>query len=126
MIFFVECLDKDILSFMYRYMEDEDDILDYVNEGVDQKPFEEFRQYTLDNIKWGLVFLSDLNNWIEGEGSYQAFEFVGKINELWEEYEDRIPQLQDLKNKEEWQKLVDEEAYKDEMHEFLYDIGIFE
>ena len=125
MIQLVRYLNKDIISFMYRYIEDEDAISEYLDEEVDQKEFQEFRKYVLDNIRWGLVFLSDLNNWIECEGSYQAIEFVNIIEELWEKYEDRIPELRDPKNKEIWKELVEREAWKDEMHEFLYDLKIF-
>ena len=78
--------------------------------------------YLTNNIKWNYVFLAEINQWIMQEGSYQPSEFMTLINDLWDQYEDKIDVLKDQVNKDKWNHLVENDAWKCEMHEFLGDL----
>lgn len=55
-------------------------------------------------IDWGVSFLIDIEEWLEF--SYGSLGFADLVNTLWSEYEDKVPELQDLHNKEKWQELI--------------------
>jgi hypothetical protein len=115
---------------VYEYEADSDSIESEM-EPIDDNDSEtnlkniKIRDYLIDKVDWGTMFLVDLNAWINREGSYQPSEFIRKIEELWEKYEDKIPQLKNIINKNEWAKLVESDPWKQDMHDFIYSLEMW-
>ena len=80
---------------------------------------------TLLNPDYGFLFLVDLNHWIEQEGSFQAVEFRDRVDILIEKYKSKIPQLQDPINIARWTQLKESDSYKDEVSDFLHELGMW-
>jgi hypothetical protein len=100
---------------------------DYDDQIIDGNVVNKIIEYLETKIHWGTLFLAELNDWIAREGSYQASEFTVIVEELWEKYEDKIPELVDPINKEKLNELINSDSLflKSDMRDFLYELNFF-
>jgi len=95
-----------------------------VNE--DEDHFVKIKEEMKEKVHWGYIFLCDLNDWVECEGSFDKDEIMREVDRLWKKYEDIIPALEDEANKVKWNKFCKDEPWKDDIRKFLYDLGLWQ
>lgn len=81
--------------------------------------YEQVFKYVTEMVHWKSVFLMELNKWISAIGIYQPTDLINYGDELWNKYSDKIDELRDESNLEEWNKLKNGQPWTDQLHAFI-------
>lgn len=88
--------------------DDTDDNPDYEDRGKSY-----LRHHLESLVDWTEVFTAELINRCEWEGRSTNKRYVEIIDGLWDKYEDKLPHLQSVKNKQAWIDLASREDLED-------------